>query len=79
MARTTEIKMEVKDVLGVVAQHGSNSLELRMVSWNDAEPKYDLRTWYVDREGNERCNKGLGMTKEEIVSLRDLLNSLELD
>lgn len=78
MAKNVEIKMEVKDVIGVVAQHGSNSLELRMVSWNGADPKYDLRTWYVDREGNERCNKGLSMTKEDITSLRDLLNSIEL-
>lgn len=78
MARTNqEITMEVVENIAVVSQKGTNSLELRLVSWNGAEPKYDLRNWYVDRDGNEKCAKGLTLTNEEVKSLRDILNGIE--
>ena len=78
MAKTAEVTMEVKEVVGVISQHGNNSLELRLVSWNGADPKYDLRNWYLDREGNEKCAKGLTFAKEDLEQLKELLNSITL-
>ncbi|WP_342773007.1 YdbC family protein [Paenibacillus zeisoli] len=49
--------------------------ELRSISWNDKEAKYDIRDWLEDLE---KMDKGVTLSKEEIVALRDFLNGLEL-
>ena len=43
--------------------------ELNLVSWNDREPKYDLRDW--DPE-NEKMGKGFTLTEEELKKLKEL-------
>lgn len=47
-----------------------------MVSWNEHEPKYDIREWSPD---HTRMGKGVTLTEEEINSLRALLNGEELE
>lgn len=77
MAR--EFKYEIKQHFGVVAEEKSyRTLELNLVSFNDAEPKYDLRRW-VNKDGEKTMGKGVTMTGEQIRALRDLLNSLPLE
>ncbi|WP_404581493.1 YdbC family protein [Paenibacillus sp. RC21] len=49
--------------------------ELRSISGNDKEAKYDIREWSPD---HEKMGKGVTLSNEEIVELRDLLNKLEL-
>ena len=75
MAR--EFKYEIKQHFGVVAEEKSyRTLELNLVSFNDAEPKVDLRRW-VNKDGEKTMGKGVTMTGEQIRALRDLLNGLE--
>lgn len=75
MAR--EFKYEIKQHFGVVAEEKSyRTLELNLVSFNDAEPKYDLRRW-VNKDGEKTMGKGVTMTGEQLRALRDLLNGLE--
>ena len=77
MAR--EFKYEIKQHFGVVAEEKSyRTLELNLVSFNDAEPKYELRRW-VNKDGEKTMGKGVTMTGEQIRALRDLLNSLPLE
>lgn len=77
MAR--EFKYEIKQHFGVVAKEKSyRTLELNLVSFNDAEAKYDLRRW-VNNGGEKTMGKGITMTGEQIRALRDLLNSLSLE
>lgn len=77
MAR--EFKYEIRKNLGVIAEEKSyRTLELNLVSFNDAEPKYDLRRW-VNKDGERTMGKGCTMTGEQIRALRDLLNSLPLE
>lgn len=77
MAR--EFKYEIKQHFGVVAEEKSyRTLELNLVSFNDAEAKYDLRRW-VNKDGEKTMGKGVTMTGEQIRALRDLLNSLPLE
>ena len=72
-----ELKFEITENLGSLGKNARGwARELNMVSWNDREPKYDLRDWSPD---HSRMGKGLTMTADEIVALRDLLNSLDLD
>ena len=51
------------------------SKELNLISWNDRDPKYDLRDWAPE---HEKMGKGITLTKEELRSLRDLLNAMDL-
>ncbi len=39
-----EFKYEITQELGVISE-GKYNIELNMVSWNDREPKYDIRSW----------------------------------
>ena len=42
-----EFKYEITQELGVISE-GKYNIELNMVSWNDREPKYDIRSWAPD-------------------------------
>lgn len=71
-----EFTYEVKDTFGKLVE-GSNgwAKELKLISWAGRDPKYDLRDWSPD---GTKMNKGLTFTKEEILALRDLLDTIEL-
>ena len=72
-----ELKYESTEKIGSIGENARGwARELNMVSWNDREPKYDLRDWSPD---HSRMGKGLTMTADELAALRDLLNSLDLD
>jgi hypothetical protein len=71
-----DIKFEIRKELGVLAENAKGwSKELNLVSWNDREPKYDIRDW---SDGHEKLGKGVTLSAEEIKKLRDILNGLEL-
>ena len=50
------------------------SLELNFVAWGSYAPKYNIRTWSAD---HQKMGKGVTFTKEELVSLKNLLNSMD--
>ena len=50
--------------------------ELNLISWNDKEPKYDLRDWSPDYE---KMGKGVTLSVEELSALRDAVDTLEHD
>ena len=45
---------------------------LYIISWNDKEPKYDLRDW---SENHEKLGKGITLSKEEASRLKEILNN----
>lgn len=49
--------------------------ELNLVSYNDAPPKYDLRTW--DPE-HHKMGKGITLSKTELATLREAIEDIEL-
>ena len=49
--------------------------ELNLISWNEREPKYDLRDWAPE---HEKMGKGVTLTKEDLLALKELLNTIEL-
>ena len=72
-----ELKFEITEHLGDLGETSRGwTRELNLVSWNDREPKYDLRDWSPD---HSRMGKGLTLTADELVKLRDLINDLGLD
>ena len=71
-----ELKYEIVKSLGVLSQSPSGwTKELNMVSWNGREPKYDIREWSPE---HAKMGKGVTMTGDEIILLRDLLNETDL-
>lgn len=72
----TEVTFEVKEKLGVISQNGTVSTELRLVSWNGDEPKYDIRPWWEDDKGIEKCGKGLRLTLEDLKNLDAIIQKL---
>lgn len=72
----SEIKYEIIKNIGVLSKSASGwSKEVNLISWNDREPKYDLRDWSGDRE---KMGKGVTLSKDELLALKELLNSVEL-
>ena len=72
----SEIKYEIIKKVGVLSTAASGwAKELNLVSWNDREAKYDLRDWSPDRE---KMGKGVTLSREELLALKELLNSIEL-
>ncbi len=69
-----EIKFEIVKKIGVLSKTSKGwAKELNLISWNDREPKYDIREWSPD---GETMGKGVTLSKEEVDVLRDLLNKM---
>ena len=69
-----DFKYEITEEIGVLSENAKGwRKELNMVSWNDAEPKYDLRDWAPD---HEKMGKGITMTEEEFQKLKELIQDL---
>lgn len=72
-----DIKFEIVKKIGVLSTSAKGwAKELNLVSWNGREPKYDLREWSPD---GQTMSKGVTLTKEELLKLRELLNEMEID
>ena len=70
-----EIKFEIVKPIGVINETDKGwKKELNLVSWNDREPKYDLRDW---SENHERMGKGVTLTKEEVEKLKEILENID--
>ena len=71
------ITYTIQDVLGdlSVAANGWKK-ELTYTSWNNRDEKFDLRSWNPDHSA---MTKGITLTKEEILKLKDILNDIDFD
>jgi hypothetical protein len=72
----SEIKFEIIKKIGVLSKSASGwEKELNLISWNERDPKYDIREWSPD---GEKMGKGVTLSKEELLALRELLNKIEV-
>ncbi|MBK6793416.1 MAG: hypothetical protein IPG80_12980 [Anaerolineales bacterium] len=70
-----EIKFEIIKTIGILSTSASGwSKELNLISWNDRDPKYDLRDWSAD---HSKMGKGVTLSAEELSALKQLLNTVE--
>ena len=69
-----DIKFEIVKIIGILSESPKGwTKELNLVSWNGAEPKYDLRDW---APGHEKMGKGITLSKEEVRKLSELLSEV---
>lgn len=79
-----EIKCEVIKEFGTISKRSYNTrngevteeLKLRLISWNDRDPKYDVRPWEITENG-EKCLKMRGLTFEELKALGELIATVK--
>ncbi len=72
-----EIRFDITREIGVLSE-GSRGWrkEINLVSWNDRKPKIDIRDWDEERV---KMGKGITLNKEELLKLKELLDSIDLD
>lgn len=71
-----EIKFEIKEHLGVLSESNKGwKKEMNLVSWNDREPKYDIREWDPEYK---KMGKGITLSLQELKKLREILNELNI-
>lgn len=71
-----DIKYEITEELSVLSESSRGwTKEINLVSWNDREPKFDIREWSPE---HERMGKGVTLSKEEAKILRDVLIKMDL-
>ena len=69
-----EIKYEIKEQIAVLSEGAKGwTKELNLISWNDREPKYDIREWAPD---HEKMGKGVTLSKEEMIALKEAIDKL---
>ena len=73
----TKITFTIEEELGdlSVASNGWKK-QLTYTSWNGRNPKFDLRSWSDDHNA---MTKGLTFTKEEMVKLKEILNTIDFE
>lgn len=70
------IKYEIVKNIGTLAESAKGwNKELNLISWNDRDPKYDIRDWSPE---HDKMGKGVTLSNEELKALRDILNNMEL-
>ena len=71
-----EFKYEITKHIGVLSESAKGwKKELNLISWNDREPKYDIREWAPERE---RMGKGVTLSNEEVEALKKLLGDITI-
>ena len=66
-----DIKFEITEHIGVLSEGSKGwTKEINRVSWNDREPKIDIREWSPD---HTKMGKGITLTDEEAHKLKELL------
>jgi len=69
-----EFKYEVTQHIGVLSTSAKGwTKELNLISWNDREPKFDIREWAPERA---KMGKGVTLSAEEVAELKTLLANI---
>lgn len=71
-----DFSFDVVKEIGVLAEGKSGwKMEFNVVNWNNRGEKYDIRSWSED---HKKMGKGITLTKDEVLKLKELLNNLDL-
>lgn len=66
-----QINYEIKEHIGIISENKNGwTKELNLVSWNDNDPKYEIRDW---NPTHDKMSRGITLTEEEAYELSILL------
>lgn len=71
-----EFKYEIIQKYGILSKASKGwTKELRSISWNDKEAKYDLREWSPE---DEKMGKGITLSTDELIILKEILDNMDI-
>ncbi|MBQ1833270.1 MAG: hypothetical protein II563_05590 [Treponema sp.] len=71
-----DFKYSIEQSFGVLSEtKGGWKTELNLISWSERPAKYDIRPWAPE---HEKMGKGITLTKEELLKLKEILNQMDL-
>ena len=71
-----EFHYEIPERIAVLSTSANGwERQLNMISWNDREPKYDIRDWSPD---GSKMGKGISLSHDEVAILKGILDEMEL-
>ena len=67
-----ELSYEITEHLAVLSVNPNSGWqkEVNLVSWNNRDPKYDIRDWAPD---HDKMGKGITLTTDEMHELAEML------
>ena len=69
-----ELKYEIVRNIGILSENAKGwTKELNLVSWNDREPKYDIREWSPE---HDKMGKGVTLSEDEFLELKTLIEEM---
>lgn len=70
----SKFEYEIVERVAVLSEGAKGwTKQLNLISWNNRDPKYDIRDWSED---NEKMGKGMTFTVDELEKLQAALNEL---
>lgn len=69
-----DIKYEIVEHLGVINERTGFRREVNVVSWNEGNPKVDIREWNLDKT---KLTKGITLTLSECKKLKEILDKVD--
>nr|DAM83822.1 MAG TPA: hypothetical protein [Caudoviricetes sp.] len=67
-----QVNYEIKEHIGIISENKNGwTKELNLVSWNDNDPKYDIRDW---NPTHDKMSRGITLTEEEAYELSIILS-----
>lgn len=71
-----KITYSIEKEIGTLSENSKGwSKQLNLISWNNRDPKYDIRDWMPD---HEKMGKGVTLTIDELKELKNILNSMDI-
>lgn len=74
--KVPEIVYEIVEKIAVLSESSKGwTKELNLISWNERDPKYDIREWSPN---HEKMGKGITLSSEEAAILKKALDTRDL-
>ena len=76
---TKEITYSIVKSLGVISKSNKHTKELNLISWNGREPVFDLRVWKTETDSSKAPCKGISLSEEDLLTLKELLSCINVE
>ena len=73
-----KFEFEVVKHIATLSEKKTTAKEFNYISFNGEEPKYDIRVWQDPQTEEAKMLKGITLTREEVIKLKEALNNIEL-
>lgn len=72
----SEFNYRIIKKIGTINKDSKWKKELNLISWDGKARKFDIRSW---DENHEKMSKGITLSRDELMRLKELLNDIDID